>query len=425
MATITLNLDERSIKNGMCPVRIRISHKGTNCFIGSGVSVEPQYFIGGSLYDMVHRKAQMSVEKRDRIAEQVRMLETFLSEVDRDELARMTANDIRDRAGLGKAKRDDTASVYNINGAGVFNRNAMRVSNKNASTDFLMWYESFGESRRTAKTQESYAYGLKVLRQYCDARRLLSLSLCDIDYARLSDFACWMMGTGRFKDATRHMVECYIRAAYKEAQKRRLVNRDLDPYYDYSIKPIPRKEIDCLNSQEMHQLMTAELTTKGMRWARDLAVMSFCLCGANLLDLYEMKEPKNGEVVFVRHKIEGHYQQPIHIYVEPELRELIGQYKGDGRMLHFKSTYANYESFRHKIGHRLREVSSELGFDVNMAKVRRTWATIAAEIECPDAVIDMCMGHIPQTVNRKHYIKPKWETAAKWNRKVIDYVLKA
>ena len=107
------------------------------------------------------------------------------------------------------------------------------------------------------------------------------------------------------------------------------------------------------------------------------------------------------------------------------MRDLIERYSSDNRLLRFSALYGNYESFRHKIGHRLRDVSKVVGFDVNLAMIRRTWATIAAEIGCPDAVIDMCLGHIPQTVNRKHYVKPKWENAAEWNRRVIDYVLAA
>ena len=428
MATITLNLDERSNKNGMCPVRIRVSHKGTNCFIGSGVSIEPQYFIEGSLYDMVHRKAQMAVEKRERIAEQVRMLETFLADVDLDELARMTANEIRDRAGLGKAKNVDNKkgmSVYDINASSVYSIKHNRAANKNAATDFLTWYEAFGETRRTANTRDSYAYGLTILKDYCDARRLRSLSLGDIDYARLSDLANWMMGTGRFKDATRHMIECYIRAAYKEALKRRMVSRENDPYYDYSIKPVPLKKIEYLTAEQMKRLMTANLPTKGMQWARDLAVMSFCLCGANLMDIYEMLAPKKGVVAFVRHKVEGHYQCETEIRVEPELRALIDRYKGDGYMLRFKETYPNYASFKCKIGHRMQELSKELGFVVNMAKVRRTWATTAGRLRIEELVIDKSMGHVVRTINASHYEDYDWSRTAEANRKVIDYVLAA
>ena len=407
MATITLNLDERTIKNGMAQVRIRISHRGSNCFIGTGVYVEPQYFQASSLYDPVHRKAQMAVEKRERITEQVQAIDDFILSVDRAELAHMSANDIRDRAGMCTRKHEMVR----------------RVPKSNTSGDFLRWFDEFRESRRTAKTQDSYAYGLKVLRDYCDARRLRSLSLCDIDYARLSDFACWMMGTGRFKDATRHMVECYIRAAYKEAIRRRMVSRENDPYYDYSIKPVPLRKIDYLTAEQMKQLMSASLPTKGMQWARDLAVMSFCLCGANLLDLYEMLKPNKGVVAFVRHKVEGHYQCETEIRVEPELRTLIERYEGDGYMLHFKETYANYESFRHKIGHRMQELSKELGFVVNMAKVRRTWATTAGRLRVEELVIDKSMGHVVRTINANHYEDYDWSRTAEANRRVIDYVL--
>lgn len=419
MATITLNLDERTIKNGMAQVRIRISHRGSNCFIGTGVYVEPQYFQPDTLHDAVHRKAQMAVEKRERITEQVQTIEDYLLSVSRDELAHMCANDIRDRAGVGRTK-----SEANSVGMYVSNRNTNRVANKNAAGDFLKWFEQYGESRRTAKTQESYAYGLKVMRAYCDARHLCTLSIGEIDYPRLVDFARWLSGNGK-GDSTRHMLECYVRAAYKEAQKRHMVSRDRDPYYDYSIKPVPVKDIECLTADQMRTLMTATMPNKSTQMGLDAALMSFFLCGANLVDLYEMPKAKAGHVEFVRHKVNGRWQKTVQIRIEPEMRALIERYGSDDRLLRFSALYGNYESFRHKIGHRLRDVSKVVGFDVNLAMIRRTWATLAAEIGCPDAVIDMCLGHIPQTVNRKHYIKPKWENAAEWNRRVIDYVLSA
>lgn len=411
MATITLSLDTRSSKNGMQQVRIRISHKGTNCFIGTKVYVEPQYFQDGSLYDPIHRKAQAAIDKRDRITEQVRCIEDYLAELDREELAHMTANDIRDHAGMCTK---NSVRVHSI-------RITARPS---ADKDFLRWFYQYGESRHTKKTRESYEYGSKVLREYCQSLHLLTLTFDDIDYARLSDFAQWLISTGR-GPSTRHMLEAYVRAAYKEAQRRHMVSREHDPYLDYSIKPVPARDIEVLTRNEMHALMTTAFGKNGLQWARDLALASFYLCGANLLDIYEMQKAKRGDVEFVRHKVETRYQKKIQIRIQPELQGIIERYKGDEHLLHFKTTYANYDTFRHKISHRLEEVSKELGFDVTMAKIRRTWATLAAEIECPDAVIDMCMGHVAKTVNSRFYVKPNWERAAKWNRKVIDYVLAA
>ena len=68
------------------------------------------------------------------------------------------------------------------------------------------------------------------------------------------------------------------------------------------------------------------------------------------------------------------------------------------------------------------ELSKELGFKVNMEIIRRTWATLAGELECPEIVIDKSMGHVARTVNGRFYEKYDWSRTAKWNRRIIDYV---
>ena len=409
MAKLSLSLDERTERNGMQQIRLRITNKGTNAFAGTGVWVEPQYFVMYSLYDSIRGKAYMAAEKREQVRLFVKRFEDVMAAMDPVALDQLMASEIKAMA---------------VGAKSVPNRDASCVSNKNASGDFLKWFEQYGESRRTVKTQDSYAYTARVLHDYCDERSLRSLTFDDIDYARLTDYARWLRSDG-YSDNTRHMMESYVRAAYKDGQKRRMVSRDRDPYFDYSIAPVPLKDIDCLTAKQMHALMTATMPNKSTQMGLDAALMSFFLCGANLVDLYEMPKAKDGHVEFVRHKVNGRWQKTVQIRIELEMWALIEQYGSDDRLLRFSALYGNYESFRHKIGHRLRDVSKVVGFDVNLAMIRRTWATLAAEIGCPDAVIDMCLGHIPQTVNRKHYVKPKWENAAEWNRRVIDYVLSA
>lgn len=465
MARLKLDIDTRCLKNGAAQIRLRINHKGTSAYYGTGVYVEPRYFIGSSLYDPVSRKAPTAAVVRERVGQMVGRVDEFLNDTDRSVLDRMTATDIREAA-LGVKRRigsygehcagrfSGTDGVHGAELAAVarFGCSEIQITNgakRNAQTggiagriaqtgsfagirsknggiagrmvqaDFVAFFEQYGESRRTVKTQDSYAYAAKVLREYCEARRLGSLTFMDIDYSRLVDFARWLESTGR-SHATRHMLESYVRAAYRDAQKRRLVSRELDPYYDYSIKPVPLKDIETLTAKEMHALMVCEPKLGGQRMGRDIALMSFYLCGANLIDLYEMQD--GAECVFVRHKIEHRYQRELHIRIEPELAALVERYKGDGMLLSFKAKYKNYESFRHKIAHRLRELSVELGFSVTMPKIRRTWATIAGELECPDSVINKSMGHVDATVNDRSYKDYKWSQTADWNRKIIDYI---
>lgn len=414
MARLSLSLDTRTKRNGMYPIRLRINHKGTSAFVSTGVSVEEHYFIAGSLYDPIHKKAYMAIEKRDAISRFVRPFDEFLTSTDKVTLSSMTATDIREKVLVSNSAPADAFDCVGGRMSVGGERNAQ-------SGDFVAFFEMYGESRRTAKTQESYAYAAKVLRHYCEARNLRTLTFEDITYARLVDYARWLRETNK-GDATRHMMESYVRAAYRDAQKRRLVSRDRDPYFDYSIAPVPLKDIDCLTAKQMKQLMSYEPTQLGLQMGRDVALMSFYLCGHNLIDLYEMGMPKDGECVFVRHKIEHRYQREVHIRIEPELAALVEKYKGDRRLLSFKATYPNYDSFRHKIAHRLRGLSTDIGFDVSMPRIRRTWATIAAELDCPSEIINHSMGHVDKTVNDRSYVEYKWWKTAKWNRKIIDYI---
>ena len=405
MANLRLDLDTRTKKNGMCPIRLRINSAGTSAYVATGVSVEEQYFIDGSLYDCIHRKAPMAVEKRDKVTRLVRQFEEFMTDMDETELKTMTARDIKERV-CGEHVRT-------------------HVQAKKAATpsaDFMAFFDEFGKSRNTPNTVNSYEYAWGVLFDYMKDRHLISLTFVDIDYPRLVDFEGWMKSRG-LSPNSRRVIESYMRAAYRDGQKRRLVNRDIDPYFDYSIERVPLKDIDSLTANEMKKMMTFDLSAwSGMERARDIALMSFYLCGANLLDIYLMDKPKGGEVVFVRHKVERASQRDIHIRVSTELAVLLKKYGGQQRLLACAEITPNYETLQRRVNRLLKQAGKKIGVDVTLAKIRRTWATIAGSLECPEVVINKSMGHLDSTINRKFYDDYDWSLTAKWNRKIIDYI---
>lgn len=412
MASIVLRIDERVSKNGMSPVRVRISHRHTAAWYKTGVVLEPSCFCADSLYEPVSKKAYMAAEKRARLKAIVGKWDDGMFELERSEggeeqIARMNATELRDY---------------------IFGKNVKKVQavelvakRKNVgSDDFMDWFDKYGQSRRSIRTREHYAYVWRVLYEYIKARGLRDLRFADINYARLTDMKAWLR-TRRSGEDTRFKVESYVRAAYREGLRMGKCDRALDPFYDYKIERVPEKDIETITREQVKKLLEFD-KRPGLQRAKDVLLASFYLCGANFVDLYDMPMPTDGLVSFVRSKVSGHTQKATCIRVEPELKRIIEKYGGDGRLLNFT---AGMRTLQCNLNDNYRELSKELGFKVNMAMMRRTWATLAAEIECPDAVIDMCMGHIPQTVNRKHYVKPNWDNAAKWNRRVIDYVLAA
>lgn len=413
MATITINLDERTLKNGMAPIRLRINHGKTAAYIPTGVSIEPKYFNSGSLYDPISRKAPNVAAKRERVVEMVQAFDSWLLSVSVEELSHLTAKDIRVR-------------VYTHAGANNKEVTEVVIERKprmpHDAQDFVVFFEKFGDGRRTEKTRKLYTYAWNVLRAYCADRGLQTLYFDDINYQRLGDFARWLRATGK-GESTRHGIESYVRAAYKEAQKMHIVDRANDPYFDYSIAPVPQKDIEALTAEQMRALAEIDLSdATGLCRARDCAMMSFYLCGANLLDIYNLTKQENNEVVFLRHKVEQRNKREQHIRIEPELQVLMDKYHGDAHLLHFAESTPNYETFQNRMNKLLLGVSKRLGFKVTMAMIRRTWSTIAGSLDISERVIDKSMGHMDQTVNRRHYDKYDWSRTARANRAVIDAI---
>lgn len=417
MAKLTLDIDTRSLRHGEAQIRLRITHRGTNAYYSTGIYVDPQYFISGSLYDPIHRKARLAIEKREQVSAIVRKFDEWLAEIDRDELLSLSAKDIRERV-CGTNARN------NIN---VHARADVRAHAKpNDSTDFIIWFRKYGDSRKSANTIKNYEYAWNVLREYCDSRRINTIYFSDINYSRLTDICRWLRDTGR-GESTRHLIESYVRAAYKEAQRCQLISRDGDPYFDYSIAPVPQKDIDYLLPKQIRTLATIDLSNAaGLERARDVAMMSFYLCGANLLDIYllDNQSIQDNDVVFIRHKVISRNQRAQHINIEPELATLMDKYKGKKNILRFSEQSPNYKTFQTKINHLLLGVSKRVGFKVTMALIRRSWASIAGMLDIPDRVIDKSMGHMDSNVKDKHYEQYDWSRTAKANRKVLNFIFR-
>ena len=415
MANIILRLDNRTTKNGMQQVRLRISQKGTNAWHPTGVWVEPVYFNGANVYDAISKKATMAMYKKEQLSDIVRQYDEAMFDLQRADgggaqLEQMTANDIRAYIFGSRVSAPKTSAVQLV-----------AKKNKTRQTaDFMAFLDEYGQSKDKERTRENYAYVWRLLLAYMQARHLRDLYFADINYERLVDLKAWLRSEAK-GEATRFKVESYVRAAYKEGLRRKMCSRDADPFLDYRIEQVPDHDIETISRKQMQALMTADLSKRpGLQRSKDVLLASFYLCGINFQDLYAL--PMGDEAVYIRQKVDKHTQKHVRVRVEPELSEIVQRYEGDGRMFNFD---AGCKSLHYRLDDTFVELSKELGFKVNLAIIRRTWATLAAEIECPDTVINHSMGHIVRTVNARFYERYDWSRTAKWNRKVIDYVLAA
>ncbi len=417
MATIKLNLDNRSLKDGMANIRIRICARQSNAFINTGIRVEPKFFIKGVLYEAINPKAYNYKQKREALAAQIRRFEEGLFQIeqaDREAYLQMSANDIRD-AIMGRHGNGQSASNKKHTPASSIRR-------QDGNADFLDAFDKYGQARSMDKTRQSYAYVWRVLYNYVKQCGNNMLLFSDITYEWLVNLEQYLRTTGR-GDSTVHMVFSYIRAAYREAERMHIIGRDGDPFFDYQIRAIPDYEIETLTKEELRRFIQADLTGHdGWSKARDVALMSLYLCGANLMDICDMQKPVNGEIVFVRHKISGASLRPVHIRVEPELQILLDRWSGEKRLVRFCEGGQNFSTFQRRVTKQLDDIGQRIGIKVTLAKIRRTWASIAGSLDISDRVIDKSMGHKDQSVKNLHYEDYDWARTARANRAVIDAI---
>lgn len=398
MATLILRLDDRSLKEGAAHVRIRIAHKNTQAYIGTKVYVEPKYFTN-DLHCPILSKAQRWKEKTEQIESIVRKLEETLFDLGRSGvLDDMTAPEIKEYI-CGKKRT------------------------KSKILPFTKFMSEFGETRPAEKTREMYQYALSVLSAFCHStNKRQELFFEDIDYKFLREFDNWMIANKK-GISTRGVVMRNIRATYNEAMKIGYAKFDSYPFRMFSIKRKGLAEIVYLSREDMQKLLNLKNLTPALERSRDIFMISFYLCGMNLVDIYSLPKFAKNEIVFVRNKIAHREPKPTHIRIEPELATLIEKYRGNKYLFSFAEEFRQFKTFQQNLRHRFTTLSALIGgAHITLAIARHTWATLACKCGVEEYVISKSLGHVDNDVTARHYIEYDWDRTAKANRKVIDYV---
>lgn len=164
--------------------------------------------------------------------------------------------------------------------------------------------------------------------------------------------------------------------------------------------------------------------------ARDVAIISFCIIGINMIDLFTAAPIKDGKIIYYRTKTRTRRanKAKICIKVPPELKPLIIKYrdKTGKRAFNFYQLYSNCKVFTAQVNKGLRKIGKEIGFEkMTSYTLRRTWATIAwYYCGIRDDIIDFALGHSPAKSSQlAHiYITENWDIADAANHKVIEKV---
>lgn len=292
---------------------------------------------------------------------------------------------------------------------------------------FFVQHKNFYERR---STRESNEYTLSVMEKFSDSRHvpLCTLDFEDINYAWLSDFDRFMERTGLSQN-TRRIHFANIRAAVNDAYKRELT--DVDPFRRFRLKT-EKTAKRSMSVEELRQLFDYP-TEQHAAYYRDMFKLIFMLIGINTVDLYGLKDiTKEGRIEYKRSKTGRLYS----IKVEPEALEIIKRYQGGAALLNIADKYKDHRYFRRDTNDALRLIGEvkrigrggkkeykPLWPEVTTYWARHTWASIAADLDVPDATISLALGHAGENRVTDIYIKRNQKKVDEANRRVLDWVL--
>nr|DAG06797.1 MAG TPA: Integrase [Caudoviricetes sp.] len=408
MATIKAYLDNRKkSKTGMYKIRICVRSKNTVGYIPTNILIKEKNWHEGRIVGTTQDK-QLN-----------KLLDLTLSSLKLKLASIGATHDIKMMTG-----KEIVALI-----APNSSEKKKKVQDK---TLVAAYWSKFIDRKDKPKTAEVYKTTLSMLGKYCDVD---NLRFADITYTWLRDWEAWMEQRGNAVN-TRSIYLRNLRAVYNEAIREGLISQENYPFRQFRIKTEQTAKRS-LNVDELRRLRDYSGEAHIRKYI-DVFFISFYLAGINMIDLLQLPKLEGGRIEYRRSKT-GILCQ---LNVPQEALQLIKKYEGKERMLRFGEEYKNHKDFLHRMNENLQKVGI-MFYEYKQAKngaihkskhyipdfpeitsywARHTWATIAADIDIPDAVIDMALGHKSPYPMTDIYIRRNQKKVDEAVMAVIEYV---
>ena len=268
-----------------------------------------------------------------------------------------------------------------------------------------------------------------------------SLPVSKITFSFLARFEAWLNAKEsspgrRLKPST---VVAYINAF------RTLYNQMLRAYNDYDTGDIvivgdpfkvyhPARKI-----QYAKKAVTAEVIrmiagyrpsmkrAKSQTLARDMFLLSFCLAGMNMADIYTCETLKGNRIEYCRTKTRKKKADEAFISVPlmPEIQPLFNRYR-DTKGVRVFNLYesSDKDTLMSALSYGMRTMCRDLGIEpITFYAARHSFATIARnDCNVPMDDIALCLTHRSGFDITDTYVKPDFSRVDRVIRKVLDFV---
>lgn len=385
--------------NDDAPLKMRVSHNGTNALLSLGVCVKKTQFNPKS--EKIEKHPNRNV-LNNYITSVKLEAEQIIYKMDKKALSLMSAvqlkNELEKIVGIKDKTEDENL--------------------------FANQFRKFIGTKTKVNTIDIYKFTLKRLSDF--ASNIEKLRFEDIDVNFLNSFNQYLSETST-KQNGRNIHLRNIRAVFNYA-----IDNDVTtayPFRRFKIKPQQTAK-RAMTINQLRAFINYDCEDYLIPY-RDMFTLTFFLIGINTIDLVNIKElSSSGRIEYDRAKTNRHYS----IKVEQEALDIINKYRGKNYLLDVMDRYKDYRDYRKRLNDNLKRIGSveiakngKKTYDsefpyISMYWARHTWATIAAKLDIPKETIAHALGHGCNTVT-DIYIDFDQEKVDDANRKVIDFVL--
>lgn len=176
----------------------------------------------------------------------------------------------------------------------------------------------------------------------------------------------------------------------------------------------------------------SRFTNPLMEVGQDVALISFCMCGLNAVDIFNAKKDQynNGIFHYERQKTRsarsdrGYFEVRVPPFLKPTFEKYLSKKADSPWLFNFHDRLSTSDSFCANVNVGIKQVweKVEPGFRASLYAFRHSWATIAQN-ECGATMNEVDFG-LNHSINRMARVYVKIDYTPVWilNEKVIDFV---
>ena len=377
-ATISVICNKfKVLKNGECPIMLRVAKDGKRSMRSLGVSVNPAY------WDFSKNCPKKNCPNRI-------MLMQLISK---------TLAEYQGKIMVAKVKGEEISAFSVVADS---KQNISRITVENYITRHIQ------QLRDSGNVGNSYAYlNLRTTLQNYYGKKL-NFTFNDIDVAFCNKFEAWMR-KNKFEDTTMHYYFRTLRATYNKAVEANCADRERSPFVEYKLSRFCTKtKKRALSKENVMKIVNVDCTKMGEKaqLAHDVFTFSYYCGGISLVDVANLT-PYNivdGRLIYERQKTHGE----INLVMLDEAKIIIGKYSEHQKdagylfpILDKRKHITPMQKFNrvrklcHQINKELHRIANGLGITENVTTyvARHSFATVLKKSGVNIGIISQALGH--------------------------------